>query len=54
VEDDCREWQRLLRAMRMGLVSDSDDDDPGVRIIVHDRAHREGTLTVDADGECRD
>jgi hypothetical protein len=39
---------------RVRLVSDSDDDDPGVRILVHERAHCERTLPVHADRECRD
>jgi hypothetical protein len=35
---------------RVGLVSDSDDDDPA-RILVHKRAHCERTLTVHTDRE---
>jgi hypothetical protein len=49
-----RERRPLPRLMRVGLVSDSDDDDPGVRILVDERAHCERTLTVHADRECRD
>jgi hypothetical protein len=42
--------QRATAAQRVGLVSDSDDDDP-VRILAHERAHCDPTLTVHADRE---
>jgi hypothetical protein len=40
--------------MRVRLVGDSDDDNPGVGILVDERAHCERTLTVHADRERRD
>jgi hypothetical protein len=43
------DWTRQS-LKRVGLVSDSDDDDP-VRILAHERAHCDRTLTVHADRE---
>jgi hypothetical protein len=43
------DWTRRILE-RVGLVSDSDDDDP-VRILVHEGADCERTLTVHADRE---